>query len=124
MVEHDESEVGEHILVDEVDDEVVDDEDSVMVETDECDEFSIIHDIVVEADDIDEMLVIGELVEMVEIEQTEHIADEKVETDILVEMVEVHGVFDEMVDVEYCKVEMVETLQIYAEIVVENDEMQ
>lgn len=124
MVELDEMVDGEHILVDEVDDEVVDDEDLVMVEMVEMVENILIHDIVVETDDIDEMLVIGELVEMVDIEQTEHIVDEKVETDILVEMVEVLGVCDEMVDVEYCKVEKVEIQQTFVEIKVENDEMQ
>ena len=124
MVELDEKVDGEHILVDEVDDEVVDDEDSVTVETDEIDENILIHDIVVETDDIDEMLVIGELVEMVEIEQTEHIVDEKVETDILVEMVEVHGVCDEMVDVELFKVELVEIQQTFVDGKVEMVELQ
>ena len=55
MVELVECDDTQHTLVDEVDDEVVDDEDSVTVEHDENDENSIMHDI---TDDNDEMVEI------------------------------------------------------------------
>ena len=99
MVEIDEMVDGEHILVDEVDDEVVDDEDSVTVETDDNDEhIKLITDIMVEDDETVEMLVIGELVEIDEIvADNEHIiADEIDEIDMFDEIEHL----DEMVVVE------------------------
>lgn len=99
MVELDEMVDGEHILVDEVDDEVVDDEDSVTVETDEDDELIVmITDIMVEDDETVEMLVIGELVEIDEIGvHNEHIISDDIDE---IDMSDEIEHLDEMVVVE------------------------
>lgn len=106
MVELDDKVEKEHILVDddEVDDEV--DEDSVMVEIDE-ETVDMNIDMNHDNDEVVEMLDIGEDDEMEhQIDDHEAMVD-AVETDIVDEMVEMLFTH-EMVDVEYCKVEMVE----------------
>ena len=125
MVELEVADDSEHTLEVEVEVDEVEVENTETDEDDEIDEIiNTIIDIVDETVEIDEMREIFEHDEQVEIVVELICVDEKVETDISDEMVESDSISDEIDEIEFFKVETVETLALFVDIKAETVETQ